>query len=580
MTESGLEQRVTKLAEALATIAKKLEEVPTTMAQEPADGWPTIARELTTISQELPAIAQELLKAYEEIKKRDVRDSLVASRRVLERLLYTVYPIVMGKEPKSQDIGVILSDNQFTRRIDEEIVRKMRYVSGLGNMGAHAYSPSGQSRAPRQQTAEEALHCICDIVEWYRETYPPANSPRATESAPAMSPSMPGGAGPAEYTGRNVEDRGDADAELKKQVNDLAARAPMVASDLLGALECIDSQDERFAERTCNVLRTVLISSYSDAMGTKPSPSIERILSDDEYAKRIDFHTQYTIQSIRSECTAVWQFSRRSALKGLCEVVEWFLDCYSAADGERPVELQRRVRRLISKQAVANDQLWFAFSEIDSEPARSIYWTKSALTKFLVRVRIFELGDATSTWLLTLLRHGRFTKRIDREILAKMNAIKDRKGTDDFLFSGGSYQSAEESPKTSADEARMAVEDFCDVAEWCLRKYPGSIFQQAEPTPDRMKAFVNGVMELPAAIMAAGVVMGIVAVALLVFAGAAGLITNVILSVFNVDHATGIARELYDIAGFLIMIALIVGAGFLSVAYFERRKDDDGDRNI
>jgi hypothetical protein len=91
----------------------------------------------------------------------DPASSLTKSRIVLEKLLVDLYTAEQGREPRKPLIGEILSDNQFTRKIDRRIVARMNAIRDLTNLGPH-----GEPVEPSD--AVKALDDLCEVLEWYR----------------------------------------------------------------------------------------------------------------------------------------------------------------------------------------------------------------------------------------------------------------------------------------------------------------------------------------------------------------------------------------------------------------------------
>jgi class 3 adenylate cyclase len=91
----------------------------------------------------------------------DAAGSLTKSRTVLERLVVELYAAEMGKEPRKPLLAEMLTDNQFTRRIDRRICARMNAVRDMGNLGTHG--------EPVQACdARRALDDVCEVLCWYR----------------------------------------------------------------------------------------------------------------------------------------------------------------------------------------------------------------------------------------------------------------------------------------------------------------------------------------------------------------------------------------------------------------------------
>jgi hypothetical protein len=109
--------------------------------------------------------ARELLLAFEYIQP-DAAGSLTKSRIALEKLVLQLYVAKMGRDPKKPQLGDMLSDNQFTRNIEDRILSRMKTIKDFGNLGSHPRGPVNESDAYR------ALDDLCEVLEWYLERYP------------------------------------------------------------------------------------------------------------------------------------------------------------------------------------------------------------------------------------------------------------------------------------------------------------------------------------------------------------------------------------------------------------------------
>jgi hypothetical protein len=92
-----------------------------------------LANRVGALETPLPAFAEELRLALGYIH-RDAGSSLTKSRLVLERVWFGVYQAEMGQEPRKPVLGEMLTDNQFTRRIERRILARMNAVRDMGNL--------------------------------------------------------------------------------------------------------------------------------------------------------------------------------------------------------------------------------------------------------------------------------------------------------------------------------------------------------------------------------------------------------------------------------------------------------------
>ena len=110
----------------------------------------------------------------------DAASSLTKSRIVLEKLLFMVYTVEMGQEPRKPLLGEMLADNQFTRRIERRILSRMNSVRDMGNLGPH-----GEPVQPND--GSRVLDDLCEILNWRRIldlTEPKSMEGRAIQSDP------------------------------------------------------------------------------------------------------------------------------------------------------------------------------------------------------------------------------------------------------------------------------------------------------------------------------------------------------------------------------------------------------------
>jgi hypothetical protein len=127
-----------------------------------------------------PAYAKLLQCAYDYIPE-DAAGSLTKSRTVIELVVMELYVAEMGKEPKKRDLGAILTDNQFTRKLDDRILGRMDGVRRMGNAGTHG-------RRVEAGDAQRALDDVCEVLIWYRH--------RRAGDEPANGHAAAGGAVP------------------------------------------------------------------------------------------------------------------------------------------------------------------------------------------------------------------------------------------------------------------------------------------------------------------------------------------------------------------------------------------------
>jgi hypothetical protein len=111
----------------------------------------------------LLAFSKELGFALRYIQS-DAASSLTKSRVVLEKVLVQVYTSEMGQEPRRPLLGNLLTDNQFTRKIERRILSRMNTIRDMGNLGPHgeAVEPSDAARV---------LDDLCEVLDRYLRHY-------------------------------------------------------------------------------------------------------------------------------------------------------------------------------------------------------------------------------------------------------------------------------------------------------------------------------------------------------------------------------------------------------------------------
>jgi TolB-like protein/protein involved in temperature-dependent protein secretion len=119
-----------------------------------------LEKSFSTLSTQL----DQLKLALEYIQK-DPQSSLTKSRVVLESILNRIYEIEMQKEPKKFEIGYILSDNQFTRKLEYRIISRMNSIRDMANLGPHFKGEVNSTDAVR------VLDDLCEVIEWYMKRY-------------------------------------------------------------------------------------------------------------------------------------------------------------------------------------------------------------------------------------------------------------------------------------------------------------------------------------------------------------------------------------------------------------------------
>jgi uncharacterized protein (TIGR02145 family) len=115
------------------------------------------------LEQRFDVLSSQLKKALVYIED-DPPSSLTKSRTILEQILLNIYKLEMNMEPKRIELGAILTDNQFTRKIDKRIVSRMNAIRDLCNLGVHGEEVNSKD-------AKIVLDNLCEVLEWYFENY-------------------------------------------------------------------------------------------------------------------------------------------------------------------------------------------------------------------------------------------------------------------------------------------------------------------------------------------------------------------------------------------------------------------------
>ena len=111
-------------------------------------------------------LAEVLERANDLIEDNDPKASLTKSREALEGILHDVYVREMKEEPKRIELGFMLNNNQFTRKVETRILKYINMVRDMGNMGPHSIQGKVEGK-----DAVRVLDCLVDIINWYLDRY-------------------------------------------------------------------------------------------------------------------------------------------------------------------------------------------------------------------------------------------------------------------------------------------------------------------------------------------------------------------------------------------------------------------------
>ena len=127
-------------------------------------GTNDLGNRVLSLEKQFRTYSEELLLALRYIQP-DAASSLTKSRVVLEKLVLGLYTSEMGQEPRKALLGEMLTDNQFTRKIERRIISRMNAIRDMGNLGPHG-EPVQPSDAAR------VLEDLCEVLDWHSRRYP------------------------------------------------------------------------------------------------------------------------------------------------------------------------------------------------------------------------------------------------------------------------------------------------------------------------------------------------------------------------------------------------------------------------
>jgi hypothetical protein len=137
--------------------------------------------------------------------------------------------------------------------------------------------------------------------------------------------------------------------------------------------------------------------------------------------------------------------------------------------------LEGRVSRLEKTLAAFSQDLRLALRYIQPDAASSLTKSRVVLEKILITVYATEMGQGPRKPLIgDMLADNQFTRKLERRILSRMNAIRD-------MGNLGPHGEA-----VQPNDAARVLDDLCEVLDWYLRRY-------AENAPDA----AEGVGALP-----------------------------------------------------------------------------------
>jgi formylglycine-generating enzyme required for sulfatase activity len=135
---------------------------------------------VSKFAKDFSAFSDELRLAFAYIHT-DASGSLTKSRIVMEKLLISIYRVEMGQEPRKPLLAEMLTDNQFTRKIERRIVSRMNAIRDLGNLRPHG-------ERVESSDAAKVLDELCEVLDWHCRRYSGTDSALAEGQPPPRGP--------------------------------------------------------------------------------------------------------------------------------------------------------------------------------------------------------------------------------------------------------------------------------------------------------------------------------------------------------------------------------------------------------
>ncbi len=123
-------------------------------------------------------------------------------------------------------------------------------------------------------------------------------------------------------------------------------------------------------------------------------------------------------------------------------------------------DLEARVSRIIEALSIYSEELGFALRYIQPDASSSLTKSRIVLEKLLLRIYAIEMGQEPRKPLLgDMLLDNQFTRKIERRMLSRMNAIRD-------MANLGPHGEVVE-----PNDAARVLDDLCEVMNWYLSRY-------------------------------------------------------------------------------------------------------------
>jgi hypothetical protein len=123
-------------------------------------------------------------------------------------------------------------------------------------------------------------------------------------------------------------------------------------------------------------------------------------------------------------------------------------------------QIEARVSKLEKTLSRFSADLRLALQYIRSDAASSVTKSRLIMEKLLERVYLDEMGrEPRKAMLGDMLADNQFTRRIERRIIARMNAIRD-------MGNLGPH-----GEKVHPGDATRVLDDLCEVLDWYITRY-------------------------------------------------------------------------------------------------------------
>ena len=152
-----------------------------------ADSINKLGSKIKFLELKVSILENQLTRALDLVARDpgDPESTIVKSRVILEKVTKDIYSKTGVELPKkATELGGMINNNQFTKKLPPRIVLRMNSVREFGNLGAHDKGPVSTS------DAIDCLNCLVEILDWYCETYIGENYPQSKNDFLGEHPSQ------------------------------------------------------------------------------------------------------------------------------------------------------------------------------------------------------------------------------------------------------------------------------------------------------------------------------------------------------------------------------------------------------